>query len=257
MLAGALFLMVAVQAPALDAASTPSTSTARIERAPSRPPKRAPRKRAPPPPPRGPIEIPVDIGVGPVLLWGNPPVGFDQLAHFALGIEAAAVVDQALIRRFERQIPPGIRQQARALGEVRVRPWWLALVPELIIVSPQLWNTGMYGAVWRPLGVGLTFLDKPVRVSANAALDLAYVFIHSRTLPEPTHLVRPGVNLKLNAELPLSDTFLVSGGWSSDLFIPQPLGRSPLEVLPLDPALWHLGGPYLMLHYRFPLELSL
>ncbi len=255
-LAGALLVLLAIDAAALEEPARPSSAA--IERpAPRRSGKRAPRKRPPPPPPRGPIEVPVDIGAGPVLLWGNPPVGFDQLAHFGLGIEAAAVVDQELIRRFERQIPPGIRQQARALGEVRVRPWWLALVPELIIISPQLWNTGMYGAVWRPFGLGVTFLDKPVRVSANAALDLAYVFIHSRTLPEPTHVVRPGVNLKLDAEVPLSDTFLISGGWSSDLLIPQPLGRSPIEVLPLDPSLWHLGGPYLMLHYRFPLQLSL
>lgn len=264
MLAATLILLFAMQAPAVS--TTAGAAVSAVERAearggPRRPSKRPPkapaRKRAPPPPPRGPLEVPIDVGLGPVLLWGNPPVGTDQLAHFALGIEAAAVVDQALIRRFERQIPPGLRRQAQALGEVRVRPWWLALVPELLVVSPQIWNTGMYGAVWRPFGVGLTFLDKPVRVSTNAALDLAYLFIHSRTLPEPTHFLRPGVNLKLDVEVPLSETLLVSTGWSSDLFVPQPLGGSPLEVLPLDAALWHLGGPYLLLHYRFPLELSL
>jgi hypothetical protein len=205
----------------------------------------------------GDLEIPIDVGVGPVLLWGNPPLGLDQIAHFGLGFEAAAVIDPATLRRFEDQIPANLRKQARSLGQVRIRPWWLALVPELLVISPAFWNTGVYGAVWRPFGLGVTLLDEPVRVSADAAIDLAYFFIHSSTLPEPTHFLRPGLNLRLNVEIPLTDSLRLATGWSSDFFVPQPLGRPPWEILPLDPALWHMGGPYLMLHVRFPYRMSL
>jgi hypothetical protein len=87
--------------------------------------------------------------------------------------------------------------------------------------------------------------------------------VHSNVLGVPadggqsyTLVVRPGINLRLSAEVPLGDSVRLSGGWSSDLFIPQPYGRPPWEIAPLDVSLWHLGGPYLMLAWRFPLDVG-
>jgi hypothetical protein len=222
--------------------------------------RRAP-KRAPA---RGPIEVPIDVGVGPVVPFGNPPVVNDQIVHTALALSIAAVIDDELIKRHQDKIPAGMRRLALGLGEVRYRPWFLALVPELLIVSPQVLpqqHTGMYGAVWRPLGAGLTLLDTPAaRLSVNAAVDVAAGVVHSTALgvapgasaTSITVLLRPGLNLDASVEVPLSKTLLVSGGWSSDFFVPQPFGRPPWEVLPLDDSLWHLGGPYLKLHVRVP-----
>jgi hypothetical protein len=125
-------------------------------------------------------------------------------------------------------------------------------------VSPAWLHTGMYGAIWRPFGLGVTFLDEPnVNVGAHAAIDLAYLFIHSSTIPEPTHFLRPGLNLDLVAEFKITDTFLISSGWSSSFFPPQPMGRPPWEFLPLEGSLWHLGGPFVKLHVRIPYEVSL
>jgi len=57
--------------------------------------------------------------------------------------------------------------------------------------------------------------------------------------------------------VPLTDSLLLSGGWSSDLFIPQPFGGAPWELEPLDDALWHLGGPFLKVHVRIPYTVAL
>lgn len=237
---------------------------------PKRPPRRTTRKRptrpAPPRLPAGPVEIPIDVGVGPAVLIPNlGPVFDDSALHFGLAVSLAAVVDQELIRKYAGRIPAEYRSMARNLEEVRVRPWFLVIIPELFIISPQLPvvtpNTGMYGAVWRPIGIGISPISDPVRVSLGADLDLAYILIHSATLGGGTasahsftHFLRPGVNLDVTAELPITKTVLLSAGWSSDFFIPQPIGRTPFEIEPVDQALWHLGGPFVKLHFRIPYE---
>ena len=229
---------------------------------------RAPKRKRRAPPvkvPAGPVVVPIDIGVGPVLLLPNPgPIFDDQPVHFGLALSIAAVIDQQLIRKHANRIPKQWRGAARGLGEVRYRPWFLALVPELLVISPQLKDTGIYGAVWRPLAIGVSLFDEPVRVSVGAGIDVAALVVHSTDLGGGTTaaqsftlVLRPGVNLEAVVELPLGDSVSLSTGWSSDVLLPQPLGRPPWEVLPLNEALWHLGGPFLKLHVRIPYEVNL
>lgn len=227
-------------------------------------PRRPRRQKARPPAPSGPVQIPIEIGAGPIALVPSPPGVFDQVAHFGLMIEVAAVVDQALIRQHKNQIPPWARAAAGNVTELKVRPWWLAIIPDTLVISPQFKDTGMYGAIWRPFGVGVPLVDQPgFKLTAGAALDAVALFVHSSVLGVPagggqsyTLVLRPGINLRVSAEVPLGDSVRLSGGWSSDLFIPQPYGRLPWELAPLDVSLWHLGGPYLMLAWRFPLDVG-
>jgi hypothetical protein len=191
--------------------------------------KKRPKQAAP----SGPVQVPIEIAAGPIALVPSPPAFGDQPVFFGLQLQMAAVVDRELIRQHKRDIPPWARGAAGNLSEVRVRPWWLALVPELLVISPQVKDTGLYGAVWRPLGVGVTLVDSPAfRVKANAALDAVALVLHSQTLgggaptsQSLTLVLRPGLNLSASAELPLTKQLLLSSGWSSDLFVPQALGR--------------------------------
>jgi hypothetical protein len=226
----------------------------------SRPKSNRPQANKKPAAPKGPVSIPIDVGIGPQVLVPNPPLFFDQPAYTALTISIAAVINQQLIRQHKHQIPAGYRAAAGSLNEVRIRPWWLALVPSTLILSPDVipgvTNTGMYGALWRPIGIGTDLIREPVRFNLHADLSATYIFMHSQ-LREPTHFLRPGVTLSAVLEIPLGDTFLVSTGWASDFFIPQPLGRPPWELFPLEDSLWHLGGPFVKLHVRIPYEVSL
>lgn len=209
-----------------------------------------------------PKEIPVEVGWGPIALIPNPPATFDQVAYAGLQLQMAAVIDQALIRRHRAQIPAWARGTASTLSEVRIRPWWLALVPEVLVVSPAFMNTGAYGGIWRPLGAGVTVVDtERFDISAEADLDLVGLYLHSSTLgggsvsaPSSTLVLRPGVHLAVSGEVVVTKELRLSAGWSSDLFVPQALGRSIFEVGP-DNSLWHLGGPFVLIQHRFMLPL--
>lgn len=203
------------------------------------------------------VTVPVDIGVGPLAVVPNAPIFLDQPAFLGAAISVAAVIDQKLLRQHKNKIPKQYRKQLRGIKTIYYRPLPLLLIPELLIVSPALLNTGMYGAVWRPIGIGLPFELGPTTLVAGARLDLSYIFIHSSTLPSPTHFVRPGINLHLTYQIPVADSLLFSLGWSSDFYLPQPVGRPPWEFWPLDDALWHLGGPFIKLHLRFPYSTTL
>jgi len=217
------------------------------------------RRRAP----SGPLTVPVEVGVGPIALVPSPVLLGDQPVFGGVRIEVAAVVDRALLRAHAGQLPPWARGVAGSLNEVKVRPSYLALLPEELVISPQLQNTGMYGAIWRPFGVGIGLVDTPgFRVRAGAAVDAVALVVHSTAVgvdagapggtQSITVVLRPGLNATLAAEVPLSKEWLVSAGWSSDFFVPQALGRPPWEMFPVEDALFHLGGPYVMVHGRFP-----
>lgn len=213
--------------------------------------------------PKTPREIPFEVAIGPVALIPNSPATFDQPVHVGVQLQMAAIVDQALIRRHRSQIPAWARSAASNLDEVRVRPWWLALVPELFVISPGFLNTGIYGGIWRPLGLNIPFVDTPgFTLKGGADLDLVGLFVHSTTLgggtktaPSYTVVIRPGVHLGLSAEVPLSPSVRLSAGWSSDFFVPQALGQGPFAITPLQDSLWHLGGPFFLVHYRFGIPL--
>jgi len=224
----------------------------------------APRKRRarrPPPPPAGPVEVPVEVAVGPVALVPNPPALFDQPLHAGLMIDVAAVIDRDLIRRYKGRAPAWARGAAGNVNEVKLAPGPLAFIPETLIVSPAVFSTGMYGAIWRPLGLSIPLVDSPAfGLDAGAALSAVALFVHSSTLGVPagtdgqsfTFVLRPGLQVHVTAELPLTDNLRLRGGWASDFFVPQPLGRPPWELFPLEDSLWHLGGPFVVLAWRFP-----
>ena len=97
-------------------------------------------------------------------------------------------------------------------------------------------------------------------LEAGAALSAIALFVHSSTLGVKdsqtdssfTFVVRPGVQLRVAAEVPFSDALRLRAGWASDFMVPQPWGRPPWEIAPLEDSLWHLGGPFLVVAYRFP-----
>lgn len=220
-------------------------------------------KRSKPAARPGPVTVPIDIGVGPVALVPSWPMLLDQPVYGGMLLSLAAVIDQATIRRYKNQIPANLRQQAMQMDEVRIRPWFIALIPDVLVVSPAIFdrglffNSGMYGAIWHPLGIGVPLVKRPVELKLGADLALGYLFMHSRTLPSPTHFLRPGIRLDATLTIPITETFLISSGWASDLFVPQPLGQPPWAFWPLDNAMWHLGGPFIKLHVRIPYSTTL
>lgn len=212
------------------------------------------RVRRPRRPPPQQVTVPFNVGVAPTALFITGPVQDDKLFHTAMTIDLFAVIDQELIRKFANRIPREYRAAAMRQEEVRYKPAALGLVPASIIVSPKIdgySETGMYGLNFKPIGVGTSF-GSGVRLGIQAGLDLTYMFIHSDTLPSPTHFLRPGADLRVDLEFKITKSFLMSLGWKSALYPPQEVGGSILEWGELDQSIWHIGQAYLMFHQRVP-----
>ncbi len=206
---------------------------------------------------REPMVVPVDVAIGPALLHGFGKVGADQRFHYGLKVSVQAIIDQALIKRNLDKIPAKYRGLARGVKEARISP--SIFIPDTLIISPKLENTGMYGITWRPVAITVPLVRRPVRFDVSPGLILTYAFLHSDTLTGPDggvvssmHFARPGLDVKVELEIPLSQSFLVSVGWSSQLHVPQVIGGAFTEVTPVEDALWHIGQAFLKLHFRIP-----
>lgn len=202
-----------------------------------------------------PAVLPVDVGVGPVALLLFGPVADDQTPHYGLKVSVQAIVDQALIRRYRSKIPNKFRGWASRVEEARISP--SIFIPDTLILSPKLERTGIYGATWRPLGLTLPLIRRPFRFDLSPGLILTYAFLHSDApeLASRMHFFRPGLDAKAELEVPLSDSFLVSLGWTSQLHVPQVIGGGFFEVKPAERSIWHVGQAFLKLHLRVPYRL--
>ncbi|MFP2931955.1 hypothetical protein ACLESO_43680 [Pyxidicoccus sp. 3LG] len=194
------------------------------------------------------VTVPVDVGVGPAAFLFFGPVFDDQPIHTGLKISVDAVLDREWLRKNERLIPKRYRKQARSVDEIRISP--SILIPDTLIISPKLRDTGMYGATWKPLSLGLPLSSNPVRFSVNGGLLLTYAYLHSDTLDD-THFLRPGAALGADLELQLAKSFLISLGWESALYVPQELGGLGFPDR-LRNGIFHVGQAYVQFHVRFP-----
>lgn len=194
------------------------------------------------------VTVPVDVGVGPAAYLFFGPVFDDQPIHTGVKVSVEAVLDKQWLSKNQRAIPSRYRKYARSMSEVRISP--SLLIPDSLIISPRLRNTGMYGVTWKPLELGVPLSEGPARLSVGGGLLLTYAYLHSGTLAN-THFLRPGAEVGVDLELQLSKNFLISLGWESALYVPQELGGWGLPDRVRD-GIFHVGQAYLQFHVRFP-----
>jgi hypothetical protein len=206
------------------------------------------------------VEVPVDVGVGPaaVTLFPAPPYAA-QPWHPGLAISVEAVINKKTLRQNRKAIPKEYRQMVRGMDEVRISP--SPLIPDTIWISPRVGDTlpvGLYGVTWRPMSVGVPLIKrKHLRVGAGAGLRLTVAVLHGEGIDGAWVFARPGLDGRLNAEVKLTDTVLISAAWTSMLHVPQPVDGAVWQVAPLDQAVWHVGQGEVKLHVRFPYTVNL
>ena len=199
------------------------------------------------------IDTPVQVGAGPSAHFINGPLRGEQLAHFGGRLSLTGVMLEETMRKHWRCFPDKYRRLLRKPQEVRAKPLAAALIPSELIISPKLHTTAIYGVGWNLLGVGASLLSSDaVKFSLKANLPLKYMYIQSDTVASPTHFLRPGLGGKAELEFKLAPSFLISLGWESQLFVPQRVGGTILEVGPLNEAIWHIGQAFLQFHIRLP-----
>jgi hypothetical protein len=205
------------------------------------------------------VTIPIDIGVGPAAHMITGPIHDDQTWHWGLVLSVQAVVDNATLKKLKKKIPKQYRKQVLAMDEIRISP--SIFIPDTFYLSPKTTNTGMLGVSWTPVNLGMPIVKEPFRWSLGASLRVTGAYLHSDGIAGAQGgqawqmlFLRPGIDLGSELEIPFSDSFLISGGWRSQLHIPQAVGGGVDELGTIDSSIWHIGQPFVMLHVRVPYE---
>lgn len=198
------------------------------------------------------ITILADIGVAPAVHLVNGPFDTHHEPNYGLKLSLQGIIDREVIRRNKHRVPKKYRSYIARARELRISPFWY--LPDTLFISPKAGDSQMYGVSFRPIGIGLALGAKP-RLGLSAGAVLTYAWYQSDALDDGsgTHFLRPGVELRLDFEIPFSRTFLMSLGWASTFYLPQEIGGFGF---PDDNwatrTIWHIGQGYLMFHFRFP-----
>jgi hypothetical protein len=203
------------------------------------------------------VVLPVDIGVGPAAHWVTGPIGDEFAYHPGIKLSVAAVLDNAMIRKLIHRVPPKYQAQALQMQEFRYSP--SIFIPDSLVISPGIGHSGMYGVTWEPWSLSVALARAQTNLDVSLGAILTYAFMQSDTQVFSTlHFLRPGLAASLKWEVPVTDRFLFSLGWASQLYIPQKLQGPFLEMGGFDDAsIWHVGQAFLMLHWRFDYAASL
>lgn len=198
----------------------------------------------------GQVTVPLNVGVGPAVHFLTGKLQRDQVVHGGLRLQLFALINQAVVRANRDKIPAKWRGKASKIKDLRVGH---LLIPDTLYLSPKVGKTQMWGLTFRPLALGFPLVRHPVRLHVGAGLIATYAYIQS---DDPalgtTHFLRPGLDVRVDLEIPVTKRFLISLGWTSQFYIPQPVGGPIDKIGPLKDALWHIGQAYLVLNFRFP-----
>jgi len=204
-----------------------------------------------------PVDVPVDLGIGPAAFFFVPgPVYDDQPVHYGVKISLQAIINQQLLQKEKNRIPAKYRSMVLKQKEIRITPFPLTLIPEELFISPKLDHTGIYGATFKPIALGLAIGGGALRFGLDGGVVLTAAYLYGDTLPD-TFFLRPGVSLQAELEWMPTSVFGVSVGWESAVYIPQVLGGDFTDVKPLDQSIWHIGNAFLKFHFRFPYRTNL
>jgi len=206
------------------------------------------------------VKVPVDIGIGPAFHMMTGPVAADQRWHYGVVLSVEAVLDKKTLKRLRKKIPREYRSAIKQMDEVRVSP--SIMIPDTIIFSPKTDNTSVTGIGFQPLRINAPLVSDPFALKGFAALRATYFYLASDSLPGSTgaiemHFLRPAVDVGAELEIPLSDTVLISGAWTSQVHIPQTVGGGVGEIGDLENSIWHIGQASGKIHYRFPYKVNL
>ena len=198
------------------------------------------------------VTIPVDVGLGPATQMVTGPIQDDQQLHYGLKISLAAIIDKQTIRRFRHKIPKKYQRLAKGVNEIRLRPGPMVLIPDTIFISPKVNQVAMWGANWRLIGLGIPLIRKP-RLALSSGLNFTYAYFSPiGEAADPTHFVRPGLDVKADFEIPITKAFLIGFGWSSFFYPPQQIGGNVFEWGEREKSIWHIGQAFFQLHFRIP-----
>ncbi len=200
----------------------------------------------------GQVIVPMNVGVGPATVVVANRVYGEQPVMFGLSLSLTRRADEAFMREHEAQIPGSWRIGAVGIGHFEFRPLWALAVPDTIYLSPPAWRgVAMYGASWMPWRAALVLSGPPYAayLSVHAGVRLTVFYLDSH-LYGGTFFARPGLEVGVELEIPVTQRVGVHLGLASQFYIPQELGGGFADTRPFKDAIWNLGVITLRLHVQ-------
>ncbi len=193
---------------------------------------------------KSPIEGKLDIAAGPSFHhFDSPMAEIDPwLPGFNLdfGVAVSGETARSLApNRWKSKIPKD--------GEIVVRPWWLAIFPRQVVLSPG-GKLSTVGLVWELLGVstGLKITDA---ASLNVGIDLPEIEWLMNWGPETRKGSSfSGIGLSPDAHLQIDPAswLRLDLGWAHHLDVPF----GTIHFVQGEQKPWSWGSAYFQLHLR-------
>ncbi len=203
------------------------------------------------------ISITGDAGLGPEWLHFNGPLGEARGSYTAAAFDLYGILEAKQLKALKKRVPRKYRGMVPK-DELRVGP--SIFIPDQVILAPskeggaQAWGMG-----WTPLAVNVPIFKTPrVRLDASVAAAAALVAIEGgETFEGWMVFARPGLQGKVELEVPLAKFLVLSGGYDARVYVPQGLGDGGFGTLSTEAgSLWYMGGPFAQVHARvsFPFQ---
>lgn len=203
------------------------------------------------------ITVTGDLGLGPEWLHFNGPLGEARGSYPAVAFDLYGIVGAKQLKQLKKRVPKKYRAMMPK-DELRVGP--SIFIPDQLILAPskdggpQAWGMG-----WTPLAINVPVFKTPrVRLDASVAAAAAVVALEGgETFDGWMVFARPGLQGKIELEVPLAKFLVLSGGYDARVYVPQGLGEGGFGQLATDAgSLWYMGGPFAQVHARvsFPFQ---
>ena len=204
------------------------------------------------------LTITGNAGLGPQWLDFNGPLGEARGSYPAAVFDLYGIIEASQVKALRKRVPRKYRGLVPK-GELRVGP--SAYIPDQLIVAPSFDGAPQaYGLGWAPFSVNVPIVNKPrARLDASVALAAAAVAIEGgETFDGWMVFARPGLQGKVELEVPLAKFLVLSGGYDARVYVPQGLGEGGFGALSTKAGnLWYMGGPFAQVHARVQVPVQL
>lgn len=196
-------------------------------------------------------QIHLDLAAGPCARLVPSPFRETRAWLPGIALDAAAVVPGDIARA---KAPKSARRFIDKHGELRVRPWWLAVIPQEVLTAPGD-SISVFGARWALFGLdaGLS-LGRPA--SLRLGLDLLsmdWTHLSGPAFSETENVWNLGTAAKATLELFPRAPVGLECGWVQQIGIPTDRWNSPDR----SARPWTAGTARILLHGRIPLSVRL
>jgi hypothetical protein len=196
-------------------------------------------------------QIRIDLAAGPCAQ--RVPSLFQDVRPWlpGLALDASAAVPGEVARA---KAPRRVRGLIPRRGEIRVRPWWLAILPHEVILAPDD-SLSVYGARWSLFGLegGLGLTD---HLGLRAGIDLpsaSWSHLSGPALTGVQDVWNLGAAAKASLRYQPVALLAFEAGWVQQVGVPLGRWEAPDRAL----LAWTSGTARALLHVRIPVDVKL